>query len=78
MKSNLNIPTIHYSIPSKIPPSFILYTSDKLFGDHYVLYEHNYNTLMTKELPQCYRVHADYLNKYTSERYLRIIEQQYI
>lgn len=77
MKSNLNIPTLKYSIPSKKPPSFILCnTSDKYFGEHYVLYEHGFNYLMTKEFSQCYRVHADYLKNNTDTHKLR--DMQYV
>lgn len=74
MKSNLNIPTLKYSMPSKILPSFILYNSeDKYFGQHYVLYEHGFNYLMTKEFSQCYRVHADYLKNNTDSRIIKDI-----
>ena len=85
MKSNLNIPKIKRDNPNSKDrykrfkePSVILEIYDTYFGEGYELYEHNYKLLITKDLGQCYRVHADYLNKYVSEKYLRVIEQQYI
>ena len=81
MKSNLNIPKIKRdNLNSKDrfkrfkEPSVIIETYDTYFGEGYELYEHNYRHLITKDLGQCYRVHADYLKCNTDSRTLRDIQ----
>lgn len=77
MKSILNIPVIKTDIVDSkerhkrfLAPSVILKTWDKLFGDGYELYEHNYRHLITKDLGQCYRFHAEFTYKYPAYKYL--------
>ena len=76
MKSILNIPKIKHDTFNNnnrfkrfAEPSVILCTSDKYFGEGYELYEHSYRYLITKDLGQCYKLHAIYLNKFPEFMY---------
>ena len=59
MKSVLIIPRVVNSNRADFSvPSFIIETHDNYFGYGYELYEFHYRHLITKELAQCYRKHA--------------------
>lgn len=77
MKSILNIPVIKVENPNDkgrwrrfLEPSVILKINDKYFGEGYELYENNYRYLITKDLGQCYRLHAQYLHENPHKKYI--------
>ena len=77
MKSILNIPVMKRDNPNNnsrwrrfLEPSVILSTLDRYFGKGYELYEHNYRTLITKNLTDCYKMHTIFIQQNPECKYI--------
>ena len=57
-------------------PSQIVRTYDKYFGEGYELYEYGYRHLITKELGQCYRKHAEIVKNHPN--YFKELQKYYL